>query len=485
MSKKNQSKMLRNSVIYIGNSLLLKAFNFLLLPLYTAYLTTEDYGITNIVTKFQNFAGYLVMFCLQAAVIRFYAEYKTNKEKVQRFFGSVIVFVFISGVCFGIICVCLNKILTATVFIGIEFWPTVVMSLIALVFISTMIIFQEMMKGMQNAFGVAAASFAYFFIQLGLNIYLVVFNNWGANGIILASIISNSVVSIVVLLIMSKNGYLRICFDTSLLFPALKYSVPLLPHNVSSSLSALISNMFINRFASLSSVGLFALASQFGSIAEMVQSSSNTAFQPWYYDEMNHKKANYYEEIRSMTNLLIWFFGFALLGITFFSKEAILLFCNATYAAAWTVIPLIMVVYIVNIPYFFFVNILFYNKVGTKYVFYATLPASVANIIMSFFFIQRWGMYGSVISDILFVIIKVVIIYWMSRKFDTALYRISRFIYMIIFIIAIATIGVIPSFVVFGNSVSLVEFFYKLAIMIAYLAIAIFFNREKIVLKRK
>ena len=476
-----QGKMLRNSVIYIGNNILLKSFNFLLLPLYTAYLTTDDYGITNIVTKFQNFAGYLVTFCLQAAVVRFYAEYKNDKEQVKRFFGSVISFVFISGIIFGGLCVVFNRILLSTIFMGFEFWPTVVMSLVALVFISTMTIFQEMMKGMQKAIGVGVASFTYFFVQLGLNIYLVVFNGLGANGVILASIVSNATASLVILIYMIRKGYLKICFDTKLLFPALKYSVPLLPHNVSSSLSALVSNVFINRFASLSSVGIFALASQFGSIAEMVESSSNTAFQPWYYDEMNNKKPNYVAEIRSMTNLLIWFFGFALLGITFFSKEAILLFCDKSYATAWTVVPLIMMVYIFNIPYFFFVNILFYNKMGTKYVFYATLPASIVNIVMSYFFIQIWGMYGSVASDVIFVLIKVVIIYIMSRKFDTALYHIRQFVVMIVLILGVAAIGIIPSYVVFENSVSITEFFYKGLVIISYLAIAFFVNRGKLV----
>jgi len=89
-----KDKMISNSIIYIGSNLILKAFNFLLLPLYTAYLSTSDYGITNLVTKFQNVAGYIIACCLQVAAIRFYSEYKSNNEKVKRLFGTIISFTF-------------------------------------------------------------------------------------------------------------------------------------------------------------------------------------------------------------------------------------------------------------------------------------------------------------------------------------------------------------------------------------------------------
>ena len=47
-----KSKVLENSFLYTFSSLLAKAVGFLLLPVYTLFLTPEDYGITNLVNSF-------------------------------------------------------------------------------------------------------------------------------------------------------------------------------------------------------------------------------------------------------------------------------------------------------------------------------------------------------------------------------------------------------------------------------------------------
>ncbi len=475
-----KDRMISNSIIYIGSNLMLKAFNFLLLPLYTAYLTTSDYGITNLVNRFQNVSSYLVSFCLQVAAVRFFAEYKNDNEKTKRLFGTIISFTFFSGIAFFILCLSLNSILVKLVFSGILYWPTIFMSTIALIFITLFSVFQEIMKGMQKAKCVAVASFSYFFIQLGLNILTVVILKKGANGVIFSSVISNSLVSIAMLAYLIKIKKIRLGIDFCILKETIKYSIPLLPHNIAASVSQFVSNVFINNFASLSTVGIFGLASQFGSIAEMVQSSSNTAFQPWFYDEMNDKRAEYVKRIRDKSSLLVWFYGFVLIGLSYFSKEVILLFCNASYWSAWTVVPLIVLVYVANIPYFFYVNFLFYYKKGTKYVFYATLPASVLNILLSYFFIQQWDMYGSVVSDIIFVIVKMLIIYFLSRKFDKTTLSIRSFVFKIFIILLIAIVGILPSYLLFSNCVSFAEIGYKFLLLLAYLAVVIILCRKQL-----
>lgn len=476
--KKTNNPIIINSIVYITSNLLLKAFNFLLLPLYTRYLSTDDYGITSLVTKFQNVACYIISCCLHTSAIRMYADYKNDNEKVKRLFGTIVTFVFLCAISFLVLCVVFNKVLIRLVFSGVVFWPTIFMSMIALIFITLFMIFQEIMKGMQKAKHVAFASFLYFFVQFGLNILMVVILKKGANGVIFSSIISNFLASMVILVYLIKKKLIKFCIDRKMLKECLMYSLPLLPHNVSASASSLISNVFINDFGSLSSVGIFSLASQFGSVAETVESSSNTAFQPWYYRQMNENKGDAVPSIRKTSDLLVWFYGFVLIGICFFSKEVILFLCDRAYSDAWTVVPLIAVVYIINIPYFFYVNILFYNKKGTKYIFLATLPASCLNICLSFFFIQWWGMYGSVISDIIFVVVKFLIIFLLSRKFDKDTYSIFSFLGKMFLIVVICLIGIVPSFLFYRENVAFNEFMFKIMLLIFYSLLALSYYQK-------
>ena len=86
-------RVLENSFLYTFSSLLTKAIGFLLLPIYTLFLTPEDYGITNLVNSFTSVATYIVAFSLYVAVIRFYVDYKDEQDKLKRFYGTIVTFV--------------------------------------------------------------------------------------------------------------------------------------------------------------------------------------------------------------------------------------------------------------------------------------------------------------------------------------------------------------------------------------------------------
>ena len=66
-----KKKVLENSFFYMFSSLLVKAMGFFLLPIYTIFLTPEEYGVTNLVTGFINTATFIVAFSLYSAAIRF------------------------------------------------------------------------------------------------------------------------------------------------------------------------------------------------------------------------------------------------------------------------------------------------------------------------------------------------------------------------------------------------------------------------------
>ena len=67
-SNTSGKKVVLNSIIYSASGLLIKCFSFFLLPLYTAYLTTEDYGITSIAGSFIRTTEFIVAFSLFSAV---------------------------------------------------------------------------------------------------------------------------------------------------------------------------------------------------------------------------------------------------------------------------------------------------------------------------------------------------------------------------------------------------------------------------------
>ena len=85
-------KVLKNSTLYTFTTLLQKGAAFFLLPLYTAYLTPEDYGITSVVTSVSTFMAVLIMMALNGAATRFH--YRNTDENYRKvLWGTVTIIV--------------------------------------------------------------------------------------------------------------------------------------------------------------------------------------------------------------------------------------------------------------------------------------------------------------------------------------------------------------------------------------------------------
>lgn len=472
--------VIKNSIIYTFNNIILKAFNFLLLPLYTTYLTTGDYGITNLVTSFTGVMSYIVVFSLYSAISRFYVDYKENKEEVKKFFGTIITFTIISGIVFTLIFILLKPIVMKYIFEGIKFYPTVLLVLFSMTFACLQTVYQYILQAMQMAKKFALRSIMYFFCSLLLNIMFVVVFKLGANGVILATLLSNIIFTLYMLIDLKAQDLLEICIDHEMLKSILRYSIPLMPHNLSTQLASLISKIFISNSFSLTSVGLFGLASQFGTIADTIQSSVNAAFQPWFYNQMNKERKALKKEVVSLSNTLVWIYGILFLGISLFAQELIMLFMGKNYWKAWTVVPLIVLTFSVKTIYYFYINILLYYKQATKYIFVATLSSSIFNVILSAVLIPKFDMYGSAIADGISMLLRVSIVVWLSKKYKSVGYKIITFIRSFILILIFMGIGLYFSYTMFMFKLNWGNFIYKLVVFSIYIFLALLTQRNKI-----
>jgi O-antigen/teichoic acid export membrane protein len=464
-----KKQILSNSIIYSGSSILIKAFNFFLLPLYTAYLTTSDYGTTSLVSSFTSIASFIFTFGLYSAVTKYYIEFSDDRQKVKRLFGTLIIFIFISGVFFSLLFFLLRSSLTKLIFENISFFPTVFIALIGLIFTCLYTVYSSILRAMQQAKKDAITSIFLFFIKLIFSILFVVKYKMGADGVLLAVLISYAIFFIYIVIDLIKNNLFSFCIDFHILKETLSYSIPLLPHNLSTSIANLVSNIFINANYSLSSVGLFSIGSQFGMIMDILQGGVNLAYTPLLFNVLKDGAEKKKSEILSITNWLLCFNGIFFLGISFFSQEVIALLTTSDYHIAWTVVPLVIMMYVVKMPYHFYIGILFYYKELSRKIFYSSLSAAILNIILSALLIPKWDMYGSAVADIIAMAVRVVIVVRISRNYEPFGYRIWHFVRYILITASFILIGILPSYLYFVNSLSIINVAFKLVIFALYI----------------
>lgn len=473
MSATSTKKVVSNSIIYSISGLLLKCFSLFLLPLYTAYLTTADYGITSVAGSFSTTMGFVVSLSLFSAVSRFYVDLKEDPEKLRRFYGTVVLFSLLSSVVWGIVLTLFRKPLSEHVFCGVDYFPVIFICLIKEVFNVQHTIYTNILRSQQKALKTSILTTGYFFLTLGLNIWFVVGLRKGAVGVLLASLIADGLFFAVFMVDMYRQKAIRLCLDGKLLKESLKYSVPIIPHNLSTHIATLVSNALIGGTASLGSLGIYSIATQFGNIADTVQTYVNQAYAPWLYEKLHAREPSYKASIRQTVRLLSAVLGLLLIGIALFSQDYILLFLEETYSSAWRYVPLVVLVFAVKTMYYFYVNVLFYYKQASRFLFTATLSSSIINVLLSAALIPKMGAYGSILADGVAMVIRVTIITLISLRFEKIGLHVSDFVMNFLLVAGAILIAMLPSYLRPENTFSTLNFVYKVLVVFAYILIVL------------
>lgn len=83
-----KAKVLKNTGAYTLVGIIPYLTSFIMLPIYTRYMSPEDYGILALVSAFQAILATVVFLQLNAALPRYYFEYSGNELKV--FFSTTV-----------------------------------------------------------------------------------------------------------------------------------------------------------------------------------------------------------------------------------------------------------------------------------------------------------------------------------------------------------------------------------------------------------
>ena len=95
-------QVIKNSIIYLGTSIINKAIPFLLLPIMTRYLTPADYGILAIFLVLNNFLSAFVGMNIHSNISINY--YSVPRAELAKIIGNIMIILsFTSSMVFVII----------------------------------------------------------------------------------------------------------------------------------------------------------------------------------------------------------------------------------------------------------------------------------------------------------------------------------------------------------------------------------------------
>lgn len=223
MNKEKQ--LLKNTAIISIGKICTQIITFFLLPLYTAVLSTEEYGIVDILNTLIFLLIPILTLQIEQGIFRYLLEKKDEKKEQQKVITSSLLFCALQTIIYLI----LFTIISPLIHNNYKYFLSV--NLVANVFSSVLL---QTSRGLQDNVTYAIGSFLSGFFTVILNVIFIVFFKMGAYGILTATLIGNVICTLYIVFKKKIYQYIKIkYFDKYVLKNMLKYSIPLIPNALS------------------------------------------------------------------------------------------------------------------------------------------------------------------------------------------------------------------------------------------------------------
>ena len=406
------NRFFKHSTIYAIGNILNRIGAFLLLPIYTNYLSVAEYGALELFYATTAVITGLLSVGIAHATLRFYFNYEKQEDRNLVVSTNFLMSLIIT--------------LTGTAFIGI--WHEEIVRLIfqdstysrALVIILATLVL-ELSSQVCLAYIRAIEKSTFFIllvliklvIQVVANTFMLVVLHMGVEGVLLGNLIAVGTGWMVLSYFTVTRCGLH--FDKEKSIPVLKYSFPFLLSTMTAIVSVNIDKFLLSRMISLEAIGIYGLAMKFGLLIEqLIGEPFNRAYGAFRFSIMNRDDSS--EIQASIVRYLMIGGAFVSLGIVFYVPDLLHIISDEKYWPAINIIPLLVVANLLKLLYYPFQTGILVEK-KTRYIFYTGLAAATTSVLSNVVMIYYFGILGACISQTIIVLVLIVTTNIISQRY--------------------------------------------------------------------
>ena len=402
----------KHTIIYSLGNLSNKLAGIILLPLYTAYLTTADYGIFSIFEVTLQFLIAVLGLNLHTAMLRF-CSMKSDEDQIR----SIVFTTFISSLLivaiFLIPLVINSENLSKIFFQNKEFsvFFNIIFISMALGIFNRIIL--NVIRFRSKAIFFALITTLKFIIILLGNIYYIVYIGYGVKGLLLSRLISEIFLFLVALPFFIKN--MRLKLNTPVFREMISYGLPLIFSTVSGMILNFSNRYIMKPLLGNAAVGLYSMGYKVAGLINVILIQSfQTGFLPIAYKMVDDPGAKrFYSKILTY---FVFLLSIAALALSMYGREIFEIMARKEeWINVYKIIPLLTFLFVLQgIRYNFSLTTHYVKK--TKYNAYIVMSAAILNIGLNFLLIQQYNIYGAAIASIISVLYMCIFFYFISQK---------------------------------------------------------------------
>jgi O-antigen/teichoic acid export membrane protein len=403
----------RNSTVYFFAGIVTRAFGFLLLPVFTRYLTPEEFGIYNFVEIIVNLGITVFTLGLIAAATRFYFDFKQKSDEQKRYLGRIYFFILLVALFMSGVFILFGRRPIEAVFQGLPFYPYAVMAFIICFFRISYRYKLNIYRLEQSSVRYSVLNSVFFLLKLaGILLALMVLKK-SLIGVVWSDLIVTVLFAIISMILLRKD--IQADFSFRYMIAPLKYSVPLIPHDLSGFVLTTVDRMLIAGILTMYDVGIYSLAVKISMVMIMLMEAVRMAYNPLFFKKATEDPEGSKPFFAKFFTHIILLYVLIGLGIILFNREIITIFASREYYDAGIVLPVIIFSQIIQGVYYLSVVPLFLKKRATYLVTVATLTSSVINIFLNIWLIKAYHITGAAWATCISIFISVILTFIFSQ----------------------------------------------------------------------
>lgn len=380
----------KNTAIVSIGKICTQLITFFLLPVYTAVLSNEEYGVVDLLNTLTSLLLPIVTLQIEQGIFRYLIDCRENNEKQIKLITTIIRFMIIQSIACIVIFLCISP------FIHNEYKYFLMANLLMGIFSSLLL---QICRGLGDNATYAIGSFITGAFTVVLNVIFIVAFRWGAYGMLGATAISNFICAVYIFLKRKIYKYIKPKqFDKTILKEIIKYSVPLIPNMISWWIVSASDRTIISAVIGIAQNGIYSAANKFSGVFTTLYSVFNLTWTESASININSEDRD--EFFSKILDFVIRFFGCLCLGTIAVMPFVFNILINEKFAEAYYQIPILILGSVFNILVSF-VGSIYVAKKLTKEIAKTSIISAVINIFVNIVLIKSIGLYAASISTVI------------------------------------------------------------------------------------
>ena len=385
MNKKKQ--LAKNTLIIFFGRVCTQLISYFLLPLYTAYLATSEYGLVDLVQTYITLLVPIVTLELEMSVFRYLIDVRGKEKDTKVLMSNNFFILGISLSSFTLL------YLIITSFVVIPFRFLILFDAIVCVLSGN---FLQIARGFGRTVDFSISCILTGITTILSNIVMICYLHRGAEGMIFSMALANFICALYLFLRIKMYHYIDFSLvDKKLIKDMNRYSIPLIPNGVSWWIVNASDRSIIAFVLGAGANGLYAISNKFPTIISSLTGVFNLS---WSESAALHIDSPDRDEFFSdITNTVIKLFTSMGAGMIACMPFLFPLFINAKFQEAYQYIPFLVLGTVFNVAICLYSQVYLAKKLSKQVASTAILGA-IINIVINVLFIKKIGLYAAALS---------------------------------------------------------------------------------------